>query len=133
MLDEVDGNNKQNNQTKRDKFDTLLKTEFPRSHQLSRAGVQSLDANVKLSDRHIHTLSIIVYDDVRILSKSHSTIAYELLNGVKRKVEEKDLIAPRDSDPLTDAVDENMLEKDLTDADNDAVEYWTSDETTTKE
>ena len=104
-LDKVDGNNNKNNQTRRDKFDTLLKTEFPRSLQLSRAGVWSLDANRKLSDGHVHTLSILVYDVVRVLSKSHSAIAHELLNAVKRKVYKKELIIPRDSEPLTDAAD----------------------------
>jgi len=118
---------------KRDKFDTLLKTECPRSHQLSRAGVWSLDANVKLSDRHMHTLFILLYDVVRVLSKSHSAIAHELLNDVKRKVDKKELIVPRDSEPSTDAVYWNVLETDLTEPDNDPVEYRTSDETTTKE
>ena len=61
MIDEVDGNNKQNNQAKREKLDTLLKTEFPRSHQLSRAGVLSLDTNGKLSNRHMHILTILVF------------------------------------------------------------------------
>ena len=42
---------------------------------------------------------------------------------MKRKVDEKKLIVPRDSNPLTDTVDVNMLETDLTDADNDDVEY----------
>jgi len=101
----------------------LLRTEFPRSHQLSRARVWSLDINVKLSDRYIHTLSILVYDIVRVLSKSYSVIAHELLNDVKRKVEEKELIVPRDSEPLTDAVDGNMLETDLTDADNHVLQH----------
>ena len=48
-------------------------------------------------------------------------------------MDEKELIVPRDIEPLADDVDGNMLEIDLADADNDDVEYRTSDETTTKE
>jgi len=111
------------NQTKRDKFDTLLKTEFPRIHQLSRDGVWSLDTHVKISDRHMHTLSILVYDGIWVLSKLHSDIVHELLNAVKRKVDEKELIVPQDSEPLTGSVDVNMLEKDLTNVNNDVLQH----------
>jgi len=86
----------------------VLKTEFPRSHQLSRARVWSLDTNVKLSDRHIHILPILVYDVVWVLLESHSAIAHELINDVKSKVGEKEFIVLRDSEPLIYTVDGNI-------------------------
>jgi len=71
----------------------------------------------------MHTLSILVYDVVWVLSKSHSVIAHKLINATKRKMDEKELIVPRDSEPLADSVDRNMLETDFADADNDMLQH----------
>jgi len=53
-------------------------------------------------------VSILIYDVLRVLLKSHSAIAHELLDDVKRKVGEKELIVLRDSEPLIYAVDGNI-------------------------
>lgn len=42
-----------------------------------------LNGNNTLSDRHMHDLSGIVYDVVRVLSTLYSTIVHDLLAAVK--------------------------------------------------
>ena len=41
----------------------------------------------QLSERYMRTLLGIVYDIVRVLSKSHYTLVSELIDGVKERVE----------------------------------------------
>ena len=86
-IDPVDSETTNDKQSAQEKIDSFLESEFPRNFMLSRGGTWYFDGNHISSDRRINDLSVIVYDFVRVLSKSHATTVSNLLATVKKRVD----------------------------------------------
>ena len=106
-----------NNQIIRDEFDVLLQKN-PRNYTSSPTGVWFFHMKEQLSERYMHTLLRIVYDIVRVLSKSQYTLASELIDGVNKRVEyEVSMYQQKyDGDVVSDViVDHDTLNIDTSD------------------
>ena len=86
-IDPVDSRTINDKQTINQKIDSFLESEFPRNYTLSRGGRWYVDGNHISSERRINDISLVVYDFLRVLSKSHYPTVSKLLATVKKRVD----------------------------------------------
>ena len=117
-IDPVDSETINDKQSAQEKIDSFLESEFPRNYMLSRGGRWYFDGNHISSDRRIHDLSLIVYDFVRVLSKSHSTTVSNLLATVKKRVDYEVSRSKPDNEGTVELVDQYKDKGTQTDIDH---------------
>ena len=94
----------------------LLQTEFPRSYEHCKSGTWSQGENT-LSDRHMHTLTDLVYDVARVLAKSNSVVVIQLLGMVKKRVDAEVMSYQQHhndkSETSVDAMEDGMIDDEI--------------------
>ena len=77
-----------------------------------------VDGNNTTSDRRINDLSVIVYDFVRVLSRSHSVTVSNILSNVKKRVDKELSVYKSDDVGTVELVHQYADKGTQTDVDN---------------